>query len=76
MTDPSIECNICGREGGSTLDCGTCFGRATNQARAYTLSDHRASRVPKEDRYGSDGGLNVRTPNLPGGAIGHPGGRQ
>lgn len=76
MSEVEIECGICGREGGSSLDCGTCFGRAENKPLAFTLSDHRSGRAPKEDRYGDRGGLNPKTPDLPGGAIGHPGGRQ
>lgn len=71
-----VECSLCGREGGSVPSCGTCSGKAQNQSLAYTLSDHRAGRAPVEDRYNTEGGLNPKTPNLPGGAVGHPSGRQ
>ena len=77
MSEPvEIECSICGRDGGAYPDCGMCSGRAQNQEKNFTLSEHRSGRGPVEDRYGNDGGLNIRTPNLPGGAVNHPGGRQ
>lgn len=72
-----IECSLCGLEGGSVPHCGTCSGKAQNQTLAYTLSDHRSGRAPKEDdRYGNDGGLNPKSPDLPGAAYNHPYGRQ
>lgn len=71
-----VECSMCGREGGSFVGCGTCHGRAKDQPAAYTLSDHRARRAPEEDRYGDDGGLNPKSPNLPGAVTNHPGSRQ
>lgn len=73
---PEVECSLCGREGGSFVGCGTCHGRAKDQPAAFTLSDHRARRAPREDRYGGDGGLNPRSPNLPGSAQSPYGGRQ
>lgn len=68
-----VECSLCGRDGEPPEDCEICHGGAKVQSRAHTLSDSRAGRVPNEDRYGADGGLNPKSsPLVVGGAINHP----
>lgn len=45
------ECGLCGREPGPMKGCSTCQGNQQYLAtRQYSLSDHRAMRVPQEDR--------------------------
>jgi hypothetical protein len=64
-----IECSVCGREGQPPKECKICHGNAQTQSLAYTLSDHRANRAPKEDRYGDTGTLGPKIVTLPGSAL-------
>lgn len=74
------ECSLCGRDletAEAPAGCEVCQGNAEVQSRAYTLSDVRSGKAPKEDRYGEGGGLAPSSsPLVVGGAIAHPGNRQ
>lgn len=75
MSNTELECSLCGRDVDSQppAGCDVCHGSAPVQERAYTLSDVRSKRVPQEDRYGHDGGLNPSSSSLVvGGAVNHP----
>lgn len=77
MSDNPVECSICGRDGQPPAACDLCHGNAKVQSRAFSLSDVRAGRAPKEDRYGAEGGLNPGpSPYVVGGETGHPSHRQ
>lgn len=72
LNPDDYECGRCGKNGFPSAECKLCEGRAPIQARAYTLSDERAGRAPKVDRYGDDGALGPKIIKLPG--SGNPGG--
>jgi hypothetical protein len=61
--EPVVECSICGRNGGPYVGCNRgCNGNSRFiQSRAYTLSEERAGRAPKNDRYGDQGQLGPKT---------------
>ena len=64
-----IECSMCGRDGGPTVECELCKGAPRfAQKRHFTLSEERQglNKEERSERYGRYGDVSPRIVDLPG----------